>query len=171
MKADVVPGRFDRLDDINLRILQRLQLDARISNLNLAKAVQLSPSACHERMKSMERAGLVRRYIAEYDVAKLTSSVTFFVEVCLKDHTDVDFQRFVKAVGRMPEVTECFKIGGRIDFLLRAVCRDIGHYNALSDRFSDTELGVEKFHGHIVLANSKLFSGYDIPTLVDAPHD
>ena len=65
------------------------------------------------------------------------------------------------------EVLECFKIGGRIDYLMRVVCRDIDHYNELSDFMSRGELGVEKFHGHVVLATDKAFQGYPLDMLTD----
>lgn len=157
--------RYAKLDATNMRILSRLQRDAGISNVRLAEAVNLSPSACHERVRSLERDGIVRRRIADLDLSRLCSAVTLFVEVILKEHREQDFRRFTAAMNSRQEVVQCFKIGGRIDFLMQVVCRDIDHYNEFSDALSDVGLGVEKCHGHVVLATSKPFSGYPIEVL------
>ncbi len=160
--------RYPKLDEVNLRILSQLQLSAGLSNVRLAEVVHLSASACHERVRTMERDGVIRRRIAEYDLSKLCSSVTMFVEVILKEHREQDFQRFTAAIRKRPEVVACFKIGGRIDFMMQVVCRDIDHYNALSDALSEDSLGVEKCHGHVVLATSKPFSGYALELLAES---
>src|SRR5476651_2292104 len=117
-----------RIDEMDLKILNRLQLDARISNVHLAEAVHLSPSACLERVKSLEKDGLIRRYIADFDLPKISSTVMLFVEVILENHREADFERFLAAIRKRDEVLECFKIGGRIDYLMRVLCRDIDHY-------------------------------------------
>ena len=154
------------IDGASLRILTRLQTQARMSNVRLADQVGLSPSACHDRTRALERDGIIRRYIAELDLGKVCSSVTLFVEVVLKDHREFDFTRFTAAMRKRPEVLECFKIGGRIDFMMRVVCRDIDHYSEFSDSLSSNELGVEKCHGHVVLGVSKPFSGLPLETLL-----
>jgi Lrp/AsnC family transcriptional regulator of ectoine degradation len=158
--------RYARLDDTNLRILTRLQTNGRISNVRLAEEVNLSASACLDRTKGMEDDGVIRRYVADYDLQKLCSHVVLFCEVILQNHRESDFDRFLSAVRERQEVLECFKIGGRIDYLMRVVCRDIDHYNELSDFMSRGELGVEKFHGHVVLATDKAFQGYPLDMLV-----
>ncbi|MGB8278107.1 MAG: Lrp/AsnC family transcriptional regulator [Methylovirgula sp.] len=160
-------ARQSKLDETDIRIMKRLQLDARVSNVKLAEDVHLSPSACLERTKALEASGLISRYIAEFDLAKLCSSVMLFVEVLLENHREADFERFLAAIGQREEILECFKIGGRIDYLLRVICRDIAHYSELSDFMSRGELGIEKFHGHVVLAVDKTFEGYPLDLLVE----
>lgn len=162
-------ARHYRLDETDLRILKRLQMDARISNLKLAEAVHLSPSACLERLRRLEKSGVIARYVAQLDWARLSSAVTLFVEVVLENHREADFERFLAAIRQREEVLECFKIGGRIDYLMRVVCRDVAHYNELSDYMSRGDLGVEKFHGHVVLATDKEFSGYPLDLLIETP--
>ncbi len=157
------------VDEMDLRIMQRLQLDARISNVRLAEEVHLSPSACLDRVKALEKDGLIRRYIADFDLAKVCSAVMLLVEVILENHREADFERFLAAIRKRDEVLECYKIGGRIDYLMRVICRDIEHYNELSDFMSRGDLGVEKFHGHVVLAADKSFHGYPLDLLVE-PH-
>ncbi|HEX3495067.1 MAG TPA: Lrp/AsnC family transcriptional regulator, partial [Methylocella sp.] len=128
------------IDEMDLKIMKRLQLDARISNVRLAEDVHLSPSACLERVKALEKAGLIRRYIADFDLARIRGTVMLLVEVILKNHREADFERFLAAIRKRIEVLECYKIGGRIDYLMRVVCRDIDHYSELSDFMSRGEL-------------------------------
>lgn len=149
------------------KIMQRLELDARISNVHLAEAVHLSPSACLERVKALEKSGVIRRYVTEFDWAKISSSVMLMVEVILENHREADFERFLTAIRKRGEVLECYKIGGRIDYLMRVLCRDIAHYSELSDFMSRGDLGIEKFHGHVVLAVDKPFNGYPLDLLFD----
>ncbi|MGO9005356.1 MAG: Lrp/AsnC family transcriptional regulator [Beijerinckiaceae bacterium] len=160
--------RHYRLDETDFRILKRLQMDARLSNVKLAEAVHLSPSACLERLRALERQGIIARYIADFDLARLSGAVMLFVEVVLENHREADFERFLAAIRQREEVLECYKIGGRIDYLMRVVCRDIAHYNELSDTMSRGDLGVEKFHGHVVLATDKAFAGYPLDLLTEA---
>ncbi len=160
-------ARRHMIDEMNFKIMKRLQLDARISNVHLAEAVHLSPSACLERVKSLEKDGLIKRYIADFDLSKISSTVMLLVEVVLENHREADFERFLAAIRKRDEVLECFKIGGRIDYLMRVLCRDIEHYNELSDFMSRGELGIEKFHGHVVLAIDKTFQGYPLDLIVE----
>jgi Lrp/AsnC family transcriptional regulator, regulator of ectoine-degradation genes len=154
-------------DETDLRILKRLQMDARMSNVKLAAAVHLSPSACLERLRRLEKAGVIARYVADFDLGRVSGAVMLFVEVVLKNHREADFERFLAAIRRRREVLECFKIGGRVDYLMRVMCRNIAHYNELSDYMSRGELGVEKFHGHVVLARDKAFAGYPLDLLIE----
>lgn len=159
--------RRHMVDEMDLKIMRRIQLDARISNVRLAEDVHLSPSACLDRVKALEKDGLIRRYVADFDLAKICSTVMLLVEVILENHREADFERFLAAIRMREEVLECYKIGGRIDYLMRVICRDIEHYNELSDFMSRGELGIEKFHGHVVLAMDKSFYGYPLDLLME----
>lgn len=161
-----MPKRLARLDPINRRILAELQKNARITNAALAEKVHLSPSACLERVRALEASGAIRGYGADFDLSRLSSHVMLFVEVVLANHREADFERFLAAARRREEVLDCYKINGRIDVLMRVICRDIAHYNELSDFMASAELGVEKFHGHVVLAVDKPFRGYPLDMLL-----
>ena len=160
-------ARRHLIDEMDFKIMKRLQLDARISNVRLAEDVHLSPSACLERVKALEKDGLIRRYVAEFDLVKIGSAVMLLVEVILENHREADFERFLAAIRKRNEVLECYKIGGRIDYLMRVLRRDIDHYSELSDFMSRGDLGVEKFHGHVVLAIDKTFNGYPLDLLIE----
>ena len=83
-----------KIDETDLRILKRLQLDARVSNVKLAEDVHLSPSACLDRTRSLEADGVIARYVTEFDLSKIASSVTLLVEVVLKNHREADLKNF-----------------------------------------------------------------------------
>ncbi|MDP1911668.1 MAG: Lrp/AsnC family transcriptional regulator, partial [Hyphomicrobium sp.] len=85
-----------------------MQLDARISNVKLAEDVRLSPSACLERTKALEASGVISRYVTEFDIAKISSSVMLLVEVLLENHREADFEKFLAAIRGREEVLECF---------------------------------------------------------------
>ncbi len=159
-------ARRHTIDEMDLKILKRLQLDGRISNVQLAEAVHLSQSACLDRVKALEKNGAIKRYIAELDLSKISSFVVLMVEVVLENHREADFERFLAAIRKRGEVLECYKIGGRIDYLMRVLCRDIEHYSEFSDYMSRGELGIEKFHGHVVLGIDKPFQGYPLDMLI-----
>ena len=91
-------ARKHMIDEMDFKIMKRLQLDARISNVRLAKDVHLSPSACLERVKALEKDGLIRRYVADFDLTKICSTVMLLVEVILENHREADFERFLAAI-------------------------------------------------------------------------
>ena len=156
------------LDRISLKILQTLQLDATMSNARLADEIALSPSACLERTRFLERSGVIRRYIADYDLSRICTSISIFVEIVLKNHREADFNRFLSAIRDRPEVLECHKVSGKIDYMLRLVCRDVEHYSEMSDFLGGDELGVEKAQGHVVLGQEKPFRGFPLDMLMQA---
>ena len=87
-------ARRHMIDEMDFKIMKRLQLDARISNVRLAEDVHLSPSACLEPVKALEKDGLIRRYVADFDLSKICSTVMLLVEVILENHREADFERF-----------------------------------------------------------------------------
>ncbi len=100
------------LDKIDRNILRKLQQDGRISNVDLAKAINLSPTPCLERVKRLERQGYIKGYKAELDPIKLDQALIVFVQIKL-DHTTEDvFDELKSWVGRTPEVTECHMVAG-----------------------------------------------------------
>lgn len=156
-----------RLDRTNLKILQVLQTQARITNLALARLVNLSPSPCLERVKRLEASGCIRRYRTDIDLDLICSNVRVFAEVTLENHRPDDFRRFADAIRAIPEVVAAYKISGPFDYTLSIVCRDIRHYYELSERIIESDLGVAKFVGHVVLERTKPFAGYPLDSLVE----
>ena len=124
------------LDDIDRRILRELQKDGRIQNNELAQKVGLSPSPCLRRVKLLEERGLIDRYVAVLDQAKLGLSMSMFVRVWLLAQDTETIEVFISAMKRLPEVVECYIMLGESDALLKVVCVDIEDYR----RFQRTNL-------------------------------
>jgi Lrp/AsnC family transcriptional regulator of ectoine degradation len=144
-----------RLDAIDLKILATLQARGRITKVALAEAVNLSPTPCWERLKRLEKAGVIKGYRAELDLERLGSATTILVEVILKQHRYEDFQRFEMAMRRLDEVVECHATGGGIDYLLKVVAPDIDTYQRLIDRLLLAEIGIDRYFTYIVTRTVK----------------
>ncbi|MGR6431631.1 Lrp/AsnC family transcriptional regulator [Rhizobium sp. PAMB 3174] len=116
------------LDAIDRRILRVLQRNARISNVDLAKEVGLSPSPCLRRVKLLEEAGVISRYVAVLDPEKVGAALTVFVRVWFKTQDAQVTLQFAEAMDRLPEVMECYLTTGECDAVLRVVTADLHSY-------------------------------------------
>lgn len=117
-----------KLDDINTRILRVLSKDGRISNLDLAEKVGLSPSACLRRVQELEREGVIKGYRAVTDPTKVGWGFVAYVTVGLNSHTKAAQEAFERATARAPEVRECHNVTGTVEYLLRVEAQDLIHY-------------------------------------------
>jgi len=118
-----------QLDRLDRRILARLQEDARISNLELAEAVGLSPTPCARRVKRLEESGLIRSHVTLIDQQKLGLTLTSFITITMDRHTPERFEAFEEAVRDFPEVVECSVVTGQnADYLIQAVVPDMAFY-------------------------------------------
>ncbi len=117
-----------KIDDTNTRILRALSQDGRISNLDLAERVGLSPSACLRRVQELERSGVIKGYRAVIDLAKTGIGFVAYVTVGLNSHTKAAQEAFEKAISRAAEVRECHNVTGTVEYLLRVETRDLSHY-------------------------------------------
>ncbi len=134
MKTDLNDaGDFDAIDR---RILSELQMDGRITNVELARRAGISAPPCLRRVRRLEEAGLIRGYHAETDAGKLGWSITFFVIVGLESQKEAVLSGFERNVAQWDEVRECHMIRGGGDFLLRIVARDAAHENLLTQRLT-----------------------------------
>ncbi len=113
------------LDSIDHRILDVLRRDGRISMLDLADRVGLSPTPCGRRVKRMEDAGVITGYAAQIDRRALGLQVCVLVSVRLARHGPEGTHEFLSAVARHPEITECLLVTGNLDYMLRIWVRDI----------------------------------------------
>jgi Lrp/AsnC family transcriptional regulator, leucine-responsive regulatory protein len=118
-----------RLDQIDLRILKELQVDARISIAALAKRIALTPTPCARRIQQLEASGLIKGYVTVLDQAVLGLPVNAFVEVRLVREGKAEIAEFESAVNRYSEVMECWAMSGGYDYLLRVVTPDLEGYN------------------------------------------
>ena len=116
------------LDNIDIKILQTVQDDARIANVDLAEQVGLSPAPCLRRVRALERAGVIRRYVTLVNPAAVNLRVTVFVQISLDLQMEGRLEIFEQAVMRRPEVLECYLMTGDEDYLLRVVVPDVEAY-------------------------------------------
>lgn len=120
-----------RFDAIDRKILAALQDDGRLSNVELAERVGLSPSPCLRRVRLLEEAGAIRGYHATLDRKALGLGLTVFVGIKVERHRDHESTAFQAAVAAIPEVVACHLVSGEADFLLQVVVADLAAYEAL----------------------------------------
>ena len=144
-----------RLDARDRRLLRVVAAEGRITNQALAERVHLSPSACLERWKRLEQAGVIQGYRAELALGRLGSPLLVHVEVTLKRHEAHDFARFERAIRATPEVVRCDAIGGGIDYLLTVATRDMAEYQTLVDRLLAAEIGISRYFTYVVTKTVK----------------
>jgi len=119
-----------RLDSIDQHILKELQGDGRITNVELARRVGISPPPCLRRMRALEEAGYIKGYRALLDEKLLGYEVTVFAMVHLTSQTDGDLKAFEDFVRKEPLVRECWMLSGEIDFILKCVAPDLKTFQA-----------------------------------------
>jgi Lrp/AsnC family leucine-responsive transcriptional regulator len=113
------------LDPTDWRILARLQDEARVTNVELAKAVSLSPSPCLSRVRALEESGVISRYVTLLDPLKLGLTVSVFIQVSLEKQMRNALDTFEASVLAREEVMECYLMTGDADYLLRVVVPDV----------------------------------------------
>lgn len=143
-----------QLDRIDLLILDSLQKDARISNVNLAKKVNLSPSPCLDRVKRLEADGFIQRYGAKLNASKLKFGMSAFVQITLNSTTSAVFDNFKAAISQIKEVAECHMVAGGFDYLVKIRIGDMEGYREVLGRIVDLP-GVTKNHTYVVIENVK----------------
>jgi DNA-binding Lrp family transcriptional regulator len=116
------------LDHHDLRILQLLQHDARLTTKEIADKIGKSVSPVYERIRRLEHAGIIKQYVAVLDKRKIDKSLTAYTNVQLKEHADHMMKTFEKEVIRIPEVMECYHMTGQFDYLLKVALRDMDEY-------------------------------------------
>lgn len=119
------------LDRSDSAILNELQLDGRLSNVELARRVNLSESACLRRVKLLEEAGVIDRYATLLNQKAVGLPDSVLVEVSLTREQQEDLDAFENAVRRLPEVMECYLMSGEYDYLLRVVVADTADYERI----------------------------------------
>ena len=141
-----------KLDRIDKKILKLMQRNARISNLELADSVGLSPTPCSRRVKRLEESGIIDKHVTLLKPEVLGLNLTAMISISMDRHTPDRFNNFEIAIAALPEVMECLIVTGQsADFLLKAVVRDMQHYEKfLLGKLTKLE-GVTGVHSSFVL--------------------
>ncbi|PTW62907.1 AsnC family transcriptional regulator [Breoghania corrubedonensis] len=140
-----------KLDRIDVRILAELQRNGRITNVELAELVNLSPSPCLMRVKKLQQAGYITGYTAQIDVAKLGETLTVFTEFTLKNHRQIDFARFQDALKNVDSCVECHLVSGGYDYLSKFVTSGIADYQMIIEGLIDRDIGIDKYFSFVVM--------------------
>lgn len=149
------PTKTKPLDRTDRRILECLQEDGRISNVALAKKVNLTPTPCLERVKRLERDGYIKNYTAVLDPELVGLGLLVFVEIDLL-HTSPDvFRDFRKQVMQFSEVLECHLVSGNFDYLIKARVRDMQEYRDLLGEKILSLPGVNGSRSYVVMEEIK----------------
>lgn len=143
-----------KLDRLDIRILGHLQRNGRLSNVDLANAVGLSPSPCLVRVKRLEKAGYIAGYGAHTRLDKLTNVQVVFAQVALSGHRREDFAQFEAGIRDIDEIVECHLISGGFDYLLKFITRGVAHYQSVTDNMLSRGLGVGRYFSYVVIKPS-----------------
>ncbi len=144
-----------KFDSIDRKILGILQTNAKITNAQLSVEIGLSPAPTLERVKKLEKSGVIRSYHAQLDEHKIGLEVSTFVQVTLTGHNKKNIEVFMKAIDNIDEVVECHHITGRGDILLKVVTKDIASYQELIlERISEIEV-VDNLQSMVILSTLK----------------
>jgi DNA-binding Lrp family transcriptional regulator len=145
-------AKEDRITD---QILRELELNGRISNIDLADRVGLSPSACLRRVQDLERSGVITGYRAVVDPVARGAGFIAYVTVGLSDHTKDAQDHFERAVARFSEVRECHNITGAVEYLLRIETADLAGYKLFHTEKLGMLAQVRQIVTHVVIGSPK----------------
>lgn len=138
------------LDATDLKIVEALRGDGRMTKLKLAQKVNLSPAACWERLARLERTGVILGYAAVVNVPAARPGVTVIVEISLKAHRRADFAAFERAVGAQPAIVACDATGGGVDYIMRVESEDMAAYQAIIDALLERVPAIERYYSYVV---------------------
>lgn len=116
------------LDKIDIALLKHLQEDAKQTNKQLSLKLNLSVTAIYERIKKLERAGIIRKYVALLDRAKVDLGFTVFCHIKLVQHVHKSVVEFESEIVKLSEVLECYHVSGEYDYLLKVLVKDMDHF-------------------------------------------
>ncbi len=145
----------EALDELDKQILRVLQTDGRISTVDLAAQVNLSPSAVHARIRRLEQRGYIRQYAALLNRERMGYDMVCFINVSLQLHQLEHIENFKKRVNKMPEVLACYHLTGEYDYLLKVVVRNRKDLHRFVVDSLTPVPGVAQIHTSVVLEEVK----------------
>ena len=148
-------NQSNQLDRIDRNIVRLLQRDARIAHTELARRVGLSTTPCKERVRRLEREGVIQHYQAVLDPAALDRALAVFVQIRLNRTSQDIFEEFTAAALDLPEVQECYLVSGNFDYLIKARVADMNAYRDLLGETLLTLPGVQESTSYVVMEQVK----------------
>ena len=156
-----------KLDSIDLKILSELQADGALSNIELARRIHLSPSPCLARVRALEAAGVIDRYVALANAAALGLGLNVFINISLKSQSKEALAHFEQRISEHDEVMECYLMTGDSDYLIRVAVADI----AALEKFILEQLtpipGIEKIRSSFALKQVRYKTALPLPIKTD----
>ena len=144
-----------KLDDIDKKILEILQTNAKITNAQLSIDIGLSPAPTLERVRKLEHLGIIKSYHAVVDNEQLGLGVGVFIQVSLANHKKNDILTFIEKINQIPEIIECHHITGAGDFLLKVLAKDVANYQQfILNKLADIE-EIGNMQSLVILATYK----------------
>lgn len=151
-----------QLDATDIKILNVLQEEGRITNKALSEKLGLSTTPIFERMKRLEKDGVIAKYVALLNYKKIDRKLTVFVSISLKNHTRSYLEKFIEEMNQYKEIQEVYHIAGDFDYMLKIVTRDIETYQ----KFILANLSVNSNIAHVksqfVLSRDKYTTAYKL---------
>lgn len=161
------PPRFGApLDRIDIHILATLFRDARISKVKMAEIVGLSPTRCHERMRRLERSGIIAGYHADVEMLRLVEVSTFIVQVKVLNYTPAKAQQFEALVRTVPEIIACHAVLGAVDYIMTVLATSIEKYQNIIDHLQTGNVWDFDFVTYPVSKKVKSHQATDMAELV-----
>ena len=146
---------MSKLDHTDLKILKALQVDGRMTNVDLSKAVGISAPPCLRRVRALENEGVIKGYHADIDPKALSYEVTVFAMVGLHSQAKADLQAFEARIAAMDEVRECHMLNGEIDFILKIVAKDLSSFQTFLTEKLTSAPNVDSVKTSLTIRTSK----------------
>jgi Lrp/AsnC family transcriptional regulator, regulator of ectoine-degradation genes len=144
-----------QLDARDLRILDNIQRNGRISKKALAEEIGVTMTPCFQRLQRLEKEGFIRGYRGVVETRRFGPFVWVYTHVTLARHRTADFERFEAAVNGIPEVIECDVVSGGVDYVLKFIVRDVSHYLRLIEELLARDIGMSVYVSYIVTKRIK----------------
>lgn len=150
------------MDEINRKIINLLQKDSGVTNQQLAETIGLSPASTLERVRKLERSGVIRGYTALVDRRKLGKHIKAYIFITMREHNGELMNRFNQAVAGLPEVMECDRLAGEKDYLIKVICDNIEDFEVFTRERLTTIPGIDRTSSTIVLSTLVERSGVGV---------
>ena len=157
-----------KLDQIDWQILSELQVNGRVTNVELARRVGISAPPCLRRVRNLEKQGFIDGFHAALNQKLLGFDVTAFAMVGLTSQAESDLQSFSDKVHNLPQVIECFMLSGEIDFILKCATPDLGHFQDFVINVLTALPNVDSVKTSLAIKRCKSNPGLDLPAAIKA---
>ena len=150
------------LDEIDRKLLNVLQGNSRVTIRELSDKLHLSTTPIHERIKKLEKAGYIKKYITLLDPKKIGRHLIVFISVSLTKHTKEAIEEFENEMNKLEEVMECYYISGSSDFLIKVHCENMEAFHIfITNRFSVIN-NITQFYSSFVMSESKVKQSFTL---------